>query len=204
MLAFRRGHGPGNPADGQDWRQFVREKQGLLVLLDRIQDPQNLGSIVRSAEALGARAVFLTGQGAPPGDTMHRVSSGASLRLPIFALSNLHRLVQQLKDDGYWICAAADPEALASQKDGAHSAKPGKGDAKHSQSVACTHSELQKLPEARELALIIGNEGAGIKPLVLRESDYVISITMAGQTPSLNAGVAAGILLDRLIHRDAK
>lgn len=201
MLAFRRGHAPRNPADGQDWRQFVRTKNGLLVLLDRIQDPQNLGSIVRSAEALGARAVFLTGQGAPPGDTMHRVSSGASLRLPIFMLSNLHRLVQQLKDDGYWICAAADPEALAGQNNRADSPASGQGSAKRNQSVACTHSELKQLPAASELALIIGNEGAGIKPLVLRESDYVISITMAGQTPSLNAGVAAGILLDRLIHR---
>ncbi|MEQ9367136.1 MAG: TrmH family RNA methyltransferase, partial [Leptospirales bacterium] len=82
ILRFRAGTRPGNQADELDWRTFVQERSGLLLLLDRIQDPQNLGSILRSAEALGVRAVFMTGQGAPLGDTAHRVSSGASLRLP--------------------------------------------------------------------------------------------------------------------------
>ena len=60
---------------------------------------------------------------------------------------------------------------------------------------------MKDLPDARELVLVIGNEGEGIKPLVLNESDYILSIPLRGQTESLNAGVAAGILIDRLINR---
>ena len=187
VLRFRRGARPGSAADRVDWREFVREKSGLLVLLDRIQDPQNLGSILRSAEALGARAVFLTGQGAPLGDTAHRVSSGASLRLPVFEQTNLHRLVEFLKSCEYWVCAAADPAAASALPDRTP--------------LSRTHHEVKDLPDARELVLVIGNEGEGIKPLVLNESDYILSIPLRAQTESLNAGVAAGILINRLINR---
>lgn len=188
VLSFRPGTRPESQSDHLDWREFVRDRQGLLLLLDRIQDPQNLGSILRSAEALGARAVFLTGQGAPLNDTAHRVSSGASLRLPVFQQTNLHQLVEYLKECEYWICSAADPAA-------AIESRPGK------QPLTRTHNQPDDLPPANELVLVIGNEGDGVKQLVIQESDYILSIPLRGQTESLNAGVAAGILIDRLINR---
>lgn len=191
VLRFRPGSGPENKARDLDWKNFVREPAGLLVLLDRIQDPQNLGSILRSAEALGARAVFLTGQGAPLSDTAHRVSSGASLRLPVFQQTNLHRLVEYLKSRRYWICAAADP-AAATNKGHAGAVDDPK------------HDRGMDLPPADEIALIIGNEGEGVKPLVLNESDFILSIPLRGKTESLNAGVAAGILIDRLMNRQPR
>ncbi|MCR9144921.1 MAG: RNA methyltransferase [bacterium] len=204
VLRFRAGARPANRADNLDWREFVQERSGLLLLLDRIQDPQNLGSILRSAEALGVRAVFMTGQGAPLGDTAHRVSSGASLRLPIFHQTNLHRLVEDLKSCEYWICCAADSESAEQKhRDEGEAQGDDKSNARKSRGgpLALKHNQPGDLPPAAEIALIIGNEGEGVKPLVVNQSDYILSIPLRGETESLNAGVAAGILIDRLLHR---
>ncbi len=178
---------PGEAEAGDDWHDIVRERNGLIILLDRIQDPHNLGSIIRSAEALGARCVFVTGQGAPVNETVHKVSSGASLRLPLFRKSNLAQLLDALKDAGYWICAAAAREDLPEDLPADHPVQ--------------AHTELGRLPEAQEIALIIGSEGDGVKTLSIKRSDYVITIDLPGDTESLNAGVAAGILIDRIVHR---
>ena len=184
VLEFRPGYDPARASTGDtDWRDLVREHPGLVVLLDRIQDPHNLGSIIRSAEALGAALVIRTGQGAPLGDVAHRVSSGASLRLPVFEHRNLRQVVQELKSAGYWICSAAGE------------AQP------ESRALVHDHTDLSGLPPTNDIALVIGNEGEGVKALTLSESDYVISIAMRGSTPSLNAGVAAALLIDRLVSR---
>lgn len=178
---------PGETEAGDDWQALVNERSGLVVLLDRIQDPHNLGSIIRSAEALGARCVFVTGQGASVNETVHKVSSGASLRLPVFRKSNLAQLLDALKEAGYWICAAASRDDLPADLAADH--------------PVVGHHHLGDLPPAQEIALIIGSEGDGVKTLSIKRSDYVITIDLPGDTESLNAGVAAGILIDRIVHR---
>ncbi len=182
VIRFRPGYKT-QPGKLSDWKELLKQKKGPVVVLDRIQDPQNLGSILRSAEALGAGGLILTGKGAPLSDAAVRASSGAFLHLPIFEAGNLQQLVDAAKKDGWWIAsavAAADPE-------------------KHQRHLSV--GEFQELPPSQEILLIIGHEGEGIKKSAVAESDYLVSIPLRGRTSSLNAGVAAAILIDRIINR---
>lgn len=179
---------PAGGAAGSDWRNLAEERSGLIVVLDRMQDVHNVGAIVRSAEALGAAALILTGKGASMNPTVHRIAAGATAYLPVFQESNLNQTLRSLKELGRWICASASAADLAEDGDDA--------DAR-----LVNHQELSALPAAEELVLVIGNEGEGVKALALRDCDFILSITLPGKTGSLNASVAAGILIDRLIHR---
>lgn len=178
-----------------DWRRRIQpdangKRSGLYVLLDRMQDVHNVGSIIRSAEALGAAAVFVTGKGAPLSDAVHRVSAGASLRLPVFRESNLANVTDTLKKHGYWICASAAPADFRRR-----------GEPSAPAAIRADRAAYGNLPPTEDLALIIGSEGDGVKRLALERADFLLQIELAGETESLNAGVAAGILLDRLLNR---
>lgn len=143
-------------------------RQPLLVLLDGIQDPHNLGAIIRSAHAFGAqgvvimkdRAVQVTGVAA-------KASAGAISHCHVARVTNLSRAIDELKDAGFWT-VAADPEG----KDVAWSAKL-----------------------TGPLAVIVGAEGGGVRKGVLGHADYKVRIPMQGQVASLNASVSAGVLL---------
>jgi 23S rRNA (guanosine2251-2'-O)-methyltransferase len=140
----------------------------LVLLLDRITDPQNVGAILRSAVAAGARAIVVPqrrGAHLTPG--VHRASAGISLFAPVAAPQNLAMAVATLKELGYWV-AAAD-------------ASPGAADA-----------TAFDWPE--RTALILGSEGEGIGHLLLRESDFRVALPMDPRVESLNVGVAAGVL----------
>lgn len=178
---------------GLPWQEYLSKHGGPLLLLDSIQDVYNLGSIIRSAENLGIKALFITGKGARLNDAVYKVSAGASFHLPIFSLANLYSLVKTLKKMNFWICASA--EAQKKEKIYAKEKSQKEGP------LWLEHTQTKNLPPVKELALIIGNEGSGIKKLLLEQSDFILSITMSGKTESLNAGVAAGILIDRLIHK---
>ncbi|MCB1324286.1 MAG: RNA methyltransferase [Spirochaetales bacterium] len=177
VLHLKKAPGPGT----ERLEDLADRHAGLLVLLDRIQDPHNLGSIARSAEILGAAALLLHGPGARVDETVHRVSSGASLHIAAFELKTLGQSLDRLKKQGYWICAAV-PEAGR--------------DPRHRY-----HTDLGDLPAASELVLAVGGEGSGLKPLILERADYQISVRQTGKTESLNAGVACALLMDRLINR---
>ena len=176
------------------WQEHVSKTGGPLLLLDSIQDTHNLGSIIRSAESLGVKSLFITGKGASLNDTVHRVSAGASFHLPIFSLANLYSLIRALKKMNFWICASAEQQQKGKIYD---REKP-----REKTPLWLEHTHIQSLPPSKELALIIGHEGHGIKKLLLERSDFILSIPLSGNTNSLNAGVATGILIDRLIHRD--
>lgn len=143
-------------------------RQPLLVLLDGIQDPHNLGAIIRSAHAFGAqgvvimkdRAVQVTGVAV-------KSSAGAVSHCHVARVTNLSRAIDELKDAGFWT-VAADPEG----KDVAWSAKL-----------------------TGPLAVIVGAEGGGVRKGVLGHADYKVRIPMQGQVASLNASVSAGVLL---------
>ena len=140
----------------------------LVVVLDGIQDPHNLGAIIRSADALGAhgvviakdRAVQVTG-------TVAKASAGAVEHSRIARVVNISRALEELKEAGLWV-AAADVDAKepmwSARLDG-------------------------------PLALVVGAEGAGVRDGVLKHCDFRLRIPMAGQVGSLNASVSAGILL---------
>jgi len=140
----------------------------LVVVLDGLQDPHNLGAVIRSADALGAHGVVLP-KDRSVGVTaaVARASAGAVEHVPVARVTNLSRALEVLKASGLWV-AAADPE----------------GD--------------QALWDARldgPLALVIGAEGAGVRPGVLKHSELRLRIPMAGRVGSLNASVSAALVL---------
>lgn len=143
-------------------------RQPLVVLLDGIQDPHNLGAIIRSAHAFGAQGVVIMKDRAV-GVTAVAVksSAGATSHIHVARVTNLSRAIEELKQAGFW-SVAADPEA----KEIAWSAKL-----------------------TGPLAVIVGAEGGGVRKGVLGHADYKVRIPMQGQVASLNASVSTGVLL---------
>ena len=141
----------------------------LFVLLDHLTDPHNVGAIIRTAECVGATAAILPERrSAGVNATVRKAAAGAAEYLPIVRVSNINETIRTLKKAGVWIAGAdAGPEA-----------------------VPMTSADFN-----RDLGLVVGAEGEGLAQLVRRECDYLVSIPMYGRTESLNASVAAGVLL---------
>ncbi len=146
----------------------------LIVILDGIQDPHNLGAIVRSAYVLGAHGVLIPEHRAAavtPAAT--KASAGATELLPIAMVGNLARALDELKAAGVWTCAVASGPG----------ARP-------------LAEVLARIGATTPLAIVLGAEGSGVRPLVAKTCDFHAEIPMAGQgVGSLNVSVAAGIAL---------
>ncbi|MCB1170280.1 MAG: RNA methyltransferase [Leptospiraceae bacterium] len=169
-------------------KDALTQRPGLYVMLDRIQDEQNLGSIARSAEALGAKGLIVTGKGARPGSVATRVSAGATLLLPIFVQSGSQGVIKTARQMDYWVLGA---DQLRSEEDPDRKEKSGSN-------LNCM--DLRSLPHSSRMILVIGSEGDGMKSSLLSQCDYSIFIPLKGKTASLNAGVAAAILIERLLE----
>ncbi len=147
---------------------ILEKKNPLVILLDGIEDPHNLGSIIRSAEVFGASAVVIQKNravGVTP--AVARIASGALEHVPVVQVVNITETIKAMKNKNFWIVG-------------------GEGD---SQQVL--HRQDLKGP----IGLVVGSEGKGISRLVKENCDYLVRIPMAGKTGSLNAAVATGILL---------
>ena len=143
-------------------------KPPLLVLLDGVEDPHNLGAVVRSAHALGAHGVVLPrDRAASVTPSAAKASAGAVEHLPIARVTNLVRTLEELKEAGVWTVAAV-PD----------------GDV-----------ELSSVDLRGPIALVIGGEGQGVRPLVRKSCDHAARIPMAGRVGSLNASAAAAIAI---------
>lgn len=143
----------------------------LILVLDGIEDPHNLGAILRSADAFGADGVILKSHdGVQLNGTVAKVSTGAIDYVKVAVVTNLSQAIETMKEHGYWI-VASDGSATQS---------------------------YTAVDYASPIGLIIGSEGFGISPLVLKRSDFVVKIPMFGHVNSLNASVAAGILLSEI------
>jgi 23S rRNA (guanosine2251-2'-O)-methyltransferase len=141
----------------------------LFVLLDHLTDPHNVGAIIRTAEVAGADAVILPERrSAGVNATVRKAAAGAATYLPIVRVANINEAIRSLKKAGVWVAGAAAGDG----------------------SVPMAEADFD-----RDLALVIGAEGSGLAPLVRRECDYLVSIPMRGRTESLNASVAAAVLL---------
>jgi 23S rRNA (guanosine2251-2'-O)-methyltransferase len=152
-------------------------RPGLWVVLDHITDPHNVGAIIRSAESAGATALVLPERrSAGVNATVRKAAAGATAYLPIARVANVAQSVRVMKKAGIWIAGAALSPAA----------------------VTYTRADFN-----RDLALVIGAEGSGISSLVGRECDYLVSIPMEGKIASLNASVAAGVLLYEAVRQRA-
>ena len=145
--------------------------EGLYLALDGVQDPQNLGSIFRSAAFFGVRGLILTrDRAAPVSQTVYDVSSGGVERVPFSAETNLSRALDTAKERGLWIL----------------------GTSEHAD------TSIGEITLDRPWLLVLGNEESGVRRLTLERCDQVCTIPSVGAVTSLNVAVAAGILLSTL------
>lgn len=147
------------------------KKQPLILILDEIEDPQNFGAILRSADAFSVDGVIIKSRNQVQLNwTVAKVSTGAIEYVKVAQVSNLNNVIDRLKDNGFWIYAA---------------------DGSGTKSYA-------ELDYSGSVALIVGSEGRGISQLVMKNSDFIIKIPMSGHVNSLNVSVSTGILLSRI------
>ena len=152
----------------------VRERKPILLAMDGIEDPHNFGAILRSTVAAGASGVIVPERGqAPLSATAVKASAGTALRIPIARVSNLADALFSLKERGYWIVGLDGGPAEGSQERGT----------------------VWDYDWARPVVLVIGSEGKGMGLRVRSQCDVLVSIPIAGDVESLNASVAAGIVL---------
>lgn len=144
-----------------------KEKK-IIVMLDGIEDPHNLGAILRSADVFEASGIILPKHNSVTlNATVAKTSAGAINYVPVAVVNNLNQAISKLKEEGYWVVST----------DG---------------SANISYSSLKyDFP----VVVVIGSEGKGVSPLVLKNSDYIVKIPQFGHVNSLNASVAAGILL---------
>jgi 23S rRNA (guanosine2251-2'-O)-methyltransferase len=161
-----------------DAYELAGAENPVLVCLDQVTDPQNLGAVVRSTEGAGATGVILPAHGSVRvTPAVCRTSAGAVEHLPIAVVPNLARYLADVKGPDLW-AYAADAEG----------------------SLALWNADL-----TGGVALVLGAEGKGVRPLVRRTCDGVISIPLAGRVGSLNVSVAAAVLLfEARRQRDTK
>lgn len=162
-------------AEVEDILERAREKHELpfLFLLDGIEDPYNLGAIIRTANQAGAHGVII-GKNRAVGLTasVARTSAGALNYTPVAKVTNLSRTMEELKKEGLWfVCADMGGETM------------------------------YDLKLTGAIGLVIGNEGKGVSELVKKHCDFTASIPMRGEIDSLNASVAAGILAYEIVRQ---
>jgi 23S rRNA (guanosine2251-2'-O)-methyltransferase len=148
-----------------------KKENPIVVILDGINDPHNLGAIIRSCDVFGVSGVIVKKHNqASLNSTVAKTSAGAINYVKVAQVSNLNNAIQRLKDEGYWVVST----------DGS-----GK-------------TNYQDLKYDFKVALIVGSEGEGISSLLLKNSDYIVKIPMFGHVNSLNASVATAILLSEI------
>jgi 23S rRNA (guanosine2251-2'-O)-methyltransferase len=141
---------------------------GLIVLLDGVEDPHNLGAVIRTALAAGAHGVIIPERRAAGlTDTVARASAGALAHLPVAKVTNLARSMEELKEAGYWL-VGLDEEGQKSYTEVDYTSPTG---------------------------IVMGSEGKGLHELTRKRCDFVVSLPTTGPVKSLNVSVATGVVL---------
>tara|TARA_Y100001970_G_scaffold169253_1_gene206939 strand:+ start:1010 stop:1759 length:750 start_codon:yes stop_codon:yes gene_type:complete len=155
-------------SDIEDIINFESDKNSNLLIIDKVQDPRNLGALIRSAESAGFSGIIIANKNsAKINKTVAEISSGAISHIPIIDNQNINQLIKKLKTFNYWI--------VGLDMDG--------------------EKEYKDYDFKGNVALVIGSEGTGISKLTKSLCDQIYKITMYGKTESLNVSVAAGIMM---------
>lgn len=160
----------------EDILEYAKEKgeSPFIIILDKIEDPHNLGAIIRSAECLGAHGIIIQKRNAAQiTDIVEKVAAGACNYMKVARVTNITESIKKLKDNGLWIYGL--------DMDGA--------------------SEVYNTDFSGPIGLVVGNEGSGISDLVLKNCDFVVKIPMTGKIESLNASVSTAICMYEVVRQ---
>lgn len=156
-----------------DIKTVFENNDDFVVLLDHLEDPHNLGAIIRTCEAAGVKTIIM------PRDrqvqinaTVMKTSVGTLDNMNIVSVSNLVNAIEKLQSNGFWVVGTALSDSV----------------------------DYREIDYSGKIALVIGNEGTGISNLVAKKCDFLAKIPMYGETNSLNASVAAGIMIYEIIR----
>ena len=148
--------------------------RSVIVVLDQVSDPHNLGAVLRSAAAFGALAVVLAAHGTPPvTGALAKAASGAVENVPLARVVNLARTLDELKRAGFWICGLKETAP----------------------------DVLWELELGARVALVLGSEGGGLRRLVRERCDYLARLPTRAEHPTINVSNAAAIALYELLAR---
>lgn len=164
--------------DEADLYQLVEnlDEPPLIIILDGITDPHNLGACLRSADAAGAHALVMPkDKSAPLNATVSKVACGAAESIPVYAVTNLARTMKKLQDKGVWIFGTAG------------------------EATQTVYEQDLTIPSA----IVMGAEGDGMRRLTREQCDYLVKLPMAGVVSSLNVSVATGICLYEAVRQRA-
>lgn len=153
-----------------------KNEKPFIIVCDEIEDPHNLGAIIRTAEAVGAHGIIIPKRrSASLNSTVYKTSAGAAAVMKVARVANIASTIDELKSRGVWVYAAdmGGQPLYSTDFDGA-------------------------------VCLVIGSEGFGISRLVLDKCDFLVNIPMSGQINSLNASVAAGVIMYEITRQRIK
>ncbi|MDU0206190.1 23S rRNA (guanosine(2251)-2'-O)-methyltransferase RlmB [Paenibacillus sp. MAH-36] len=149
----------------------------FILILDEIEDPHNLGSILRTADCTGVHGVIIPKRRSVGlTATVSKTSAGAVEYVPVARVTNISQTIEQLKEQGVWV---AGTDVTAAQ-------------------------DVYKANFSMPIALVIGNEGKGVGRLIKERCDFLVKLPMAGHVNSLNASVAAGVLMYEVVRQRNK
>lgn len=158
-----------------NYKDLLDIEDAKIVILDHLEDPHNLGAIIRTCEAAGIAGIIIPkDRSVDINSTVMKTSAGALENVKVAKVTNLVNTIGELKENGFWIVGTAMEGTF----------------------------DYRDIDYTGKIALVIGNEGNGISKSVLKECDYVAKIPMYGKINSLNASVAAGIMIYEVISLD--
>lgn len=152
----------------------IDKENKVFVMLDSLEDPHNLGAILRSADAFGVDAIIIPkNRSVKLNATVAKVSTGAIEHVDVVEVTNLTNTIKALKDQGFWVVGTD----------------------------ANTDQTIHDINVDTNLVIVIGSEGKGISRLVKQNCDYVVKIPMSGHVNSLNASVSAALVIYEVYHK---
>ncbi|MDD5888254.1 MAG: 23S rRNA (guanosine(2251)-2'-O)-methyltransferase RlmB [bacterium] len=152
---------------------ILEKNPSFVVILDHIEDPHNFGAIIRTCEAAGVDAIIIPrDRQVQVNATVMKTSVGTLDNMDIVSVTNLVNTISLLKDNGFWVVGTALEDSV----------------------------DYRSIDYSSKIALVIGNEGSGMSRLVKESCDFIAKIPMYGTTNSLNASVAAGIMIYEVVR----
>ena len=158
-----------------DYTEFLDVENAKVVVLDHLEDPHNLGAIIRTCEAAGITGIIIPkDRSVEVNSTVMKTSAGAVENVKIAQVVNIADVLDELKENGFWVVGTKME----------------------------SDTDYRDIDYTGKVALVIGNEGNGMSNLVSKKCDYIAKIPMYGKVNSLNASVAAGIMIYEMISLD--